>query len=68
MVMLSNTETGEAVAVRLLVVLNFFDILLTLKKKRLPYPLSNGLREPRRYHYSNGKGGKAYNILLIKRS
>ena len=37
MVMHSNTETGEAVAVRLLVVLNFFDILLTLKK-RTPLP------------------------------
>ena len=35
MVMLSNTETGEAVAVRLLVVLTFFDILLTLKKRTL---------------------------------
>ena len=35
MVMLSNTETGEAVAVRLLVVPSFFDILLTLKKRTL---------------------------------
>ena len=44
MVMLSNTETGEAVAVRLLVVASFFDILLTLKKKNASsYPLSNGL-------------------------
>lgn len=68
MVMLSNTETGEAVAVRLLVVFSFFDILLTLKKKNASsYPLSNGLNVPRRYHYSNGKGEKANNILHIKR-
>ena len=44
MVMHSNTETGEAVAVRLLVVaFDFVDILLTLKKKNASsYPLSNG--------------------------